>query len=417
MHRDFKPDNVLVGLDGRVRVMDFGLAHSVGTGEERPEESQSDASGERAAVNQTTGQSTGGALALRLTRTGALLGTPRYMSPEQYEGKKTDPRTDQFSFCVALYEALFKVPPFAGDTFSALGHNVVRGRVLSPPADAKVPAALRNVILRGLSVRPSDRFPSMDALLEALNPKPKSLSKSWLLLGAGLLLALLANLGYDEMQRRKVALCQGADRYLQGIWEPGRKQVLKHAMIGTGKVSAPDAWQAVERTLDEYTRDWVAMRTEACNSTARGNQSKVLHDLRMRCLDRRLDEVAAVVDIMSKPNSLIVETAASAAHNLTPITGCANIEALTSPTPIPDNPVTRRRVEQVTKQLDAIRAMEQFGNFSEVRVRAEEAVRAAAETKYLPVEAEALYLLGEILDLSGLGQQAEETLQIGRAHV
>ncbi|HRI54187.1 MAG TPA: serine/threonine-protein kinase, partial [Pseudomonadota bacterium] len=162
VHRDFKPDNVLVGHDGRVRVMDFGLAHSVGSSEERSEDSQAEVSQETSASGS---QSMGGALALRLTRTGALLGTPRYMSPEQYEGKKTDPRTDQFSFCVALYEALFKVPPFAGETFSALGHNVVRGRVLSPPPEAKVPAPIRQVILRGLSVRPSDRFPSMDALL------------------------------------------------------------------------------------------------------------------------------------------------------------------------------------------------------------------------------------------------------------
>jgi tetratricopeptide (TPR) repeat protein/predicted Ser/Thr protein kinase len=407
VHRDFKPDNVLVGTDGRVRVMDFGLAHSVGSSEERSEDSQAELSPEGSPANS---QSTGGALALRLTRTGALLGTPRYMSPEQYEGKKTDPRTDQFSFCVALYEALFKVPPFAGETFSALGHNVVRGRVLAPPPEAKVPAAIRQVILRGLSVRPSDRFPSMDALLEALNPQPQTLSKSWLVTLAVLALAILGNLGYQEVQRRKVALCQGADRSLAGIWEPGRKQSLKQALLGTGQAFAADSWQAVERTLDEYTRDWVAMRTEACNSTVRGEQSKVVHDLRMRCLDRRLDEVAAIVDIMSKPSAPIVESAASAAHNLTPLSGCANIEALTAPTPIPDNPVTRRRVEQVTKQLDAIRAMEQFGNFSEVRVRAEEAVRAAAETNYLPVQAEALYLLGEILDLSGLGQQAEDTL-------
>jgi tetratricopeptide (TPR) repeat protein len=406
VHRDFKPDNVLVGKDGRVRVMDFGLAHSVGADEEPGEEAE--LSAESSGTGK--GRNSSSALGLRLTRTGALLGTPRYMSPEQYEGKKTDPRTDQFSFCVALYEALCKVPPFAGDTLATLGFNVVHGHVLSPPAEAKLPARIHKVILRGLSVKAADRYPSMDALLEALNPQQHKLSRAWLATSAVLALFFIGNLGYQQLQRRKVAQCQNAGAKLIGIWEPERKQALKSAVLGTGQAFAADSWKDVEQTLDSYTHEWVNMRAEACSSLVRGDQAKDIHDLRMRCLDRRLDEVAAVVKILSNPDALIVESAASAAHNLSPISGCANLEALTAPTPLPDNPVTRRRVEQVSKQLDAIRAMERFGKFSELRSLAEEAVRAAAATKYRPAEAEALYLLGEILDLSGVYLKAEETL-------
>jgi predicted Ser/Thr protein kinase len=146
VHRDFKPDNVLVGDDGRVRVTDFGLAAA------RP--SDGDAS-------PRPGD-------LELTTSGVVLGTPAYMAPEQFTGGNIDPRTDQFNFCVALYEALYGARPFRGKTFEELGDNVCEGKVLPPPADTQVSRALRAIVLRGLSARPGDRYPTMDHLLVEL---------------------------------------------------------------------------------------------------------------------------------------------------------------------------------------------------------------------------------------------------------
>src|SRR5690606_27126488 len=110
VHRDFKPDNVMVGDDGRVRVLDFGLARAIEAEDEHP----TDTSGaELARATHTTGEV--GASEPRVTVTGALLGTPAYMAPEQHLGVTTTPASDQFSFCVTAYEALYGTRPFSGD--------------------------------------------------------------------------------------------------------------------------------------------------------------------------------------------------------------------------------------------------------------------------------------------------------------
>ena len=142
IHRDFKPQNVMVSPDGAVRVMDFGLA----------------------AIKQTLH----GPKAPRLTRIGSILGTPLYMSPEQLCGQTVDPRADQFSFCVALYEALYGERPFAGDNFAELRAAVLEGKPRPATVASRVPARLRALLLRGLSVVPGRRFPDMDALLTTL---------------------------------------------------------------------------------------------------------------------------------------------------------------------------------------------------------------------------------------------------------
>jgi len=145
VHRDFKPANVMIGARGRVCVTDFGL---VGDGAAQAELPPS------------------GTWSLALTQTGAVLGTPAYMAPEQLEGGRTDPRSDQFSFCVALFEALAGHRPFAGETFEALRQAVFEGRPLAPrrPIARRVHRALR----RGLARNPADRFASMQELLDAL---------------------------------------------------------------------------------------------------------------------------------------------------------------------------------------------------------------------------------------------------------
>ena len=156
VHRDFKPDNVLVGRDGRVRVTDFGLARSVDKREAA------------ATLAETEIEPGSNRLLTTLTRTGALLGTPAYMAPEQLRGGAADARSDVFSFCVALYEALYGERPFAGATVALLQSAIEEGRMRSAPVMTLVPAWLRAVLLRGLRAKPEERFASMRALLDAL---------------------------------------------------------------------------------------------------------------------------------------------------------------------------------------------------------------------------------------------------------
>ncbi|MCY1010476.1 protein kinase [Nannocystis pusilla] len=156
VHRDFKPENVVVSKDQRVKVLDFGLARW------KAEEVQVEGEEVEISLDEHPSESDDGPC---LTRPGFLLGTPAYMSPEQFEGNPADTRSDQFGFCVALYEALYGRRPFPGSNFAKLARAITKESPLPPPADVDVPKWVHAVVLRGLSRDPSQRFPSMDALL------------------------------------------------------------------------------------------------------------------------------------------------------------------------------------------------------------------------------------------------------------
>ncbi len=159
LHRDFKPDNVLVGGDGRVRVTDFGLARSLFGIDDSNR-------GPTAAADLP--RANGSPLEVDLTATGTVLGTPRYMAPEQLLGPNIDARSDQFSFCVALYEALYGQHPLRDSTSVAM---LEQGEPARPPPDGvKVPASVARAVMRGLAKERADRFPTMAALISELTP-------------------------------------------------------------------------------------------------------------------------------------------------------------------------------------------------------------------------------------------------------
>jgi len=143
VHRDFKPHNVLCDRDGRVLVADFGLAR-----------------GSPGAVDAASA----------LTSAGAIVGTPAYMAPEQHLGEAVGVAADQFALAATIYEGLFGVRPFAGNTLAALLSELLAGHVRPPPASTDVPPAITRVVLRGLAREPADRWPSVQALLDALEP-------------------------------------------------------------------------------------------------------------------------------------------------------------------------------------------------------------------------------------------------------
>ena len=171
VHRDFKPDNVLVTADGRACVSDFGLARSVA---EPPSPTSSSVP-----IAPISGE------------TGMLIGTPAYMAPEQLRGQAADQRTDQFGFCVALYEAFYRSRPFRAANLAALLDAMPAGP--TPPGKTKVPARIFRVLARGLSVRPEDRYPSIAALLGDLESTARAAARRvWLGVAASMVLLTIA---------------------------------------------------------------------------------------------------------------------------------------------------------------------------------------------------------------------------------
>ena len=157
VHRDFKPHNAMIDREGRVRILDFGLAHARGSANATPVEPS--------AASNT--------LASPLTEEGAISGTPAYMSPEQLLGSSLDARSDQFSFCVALYEALYKKLPGSADSAQKNAIPALATTLAAPAIRDDIPSHLSEAIMRGLSWDPEARFSTMDALLEMVDTTPR----------------------------------------------------------------------------------------------------------------------------------------------------------------------------------------------------------------------------------------------------
>jgi eukaryotic-like serine/threonine-protein kinase len=400
VHRDFKPHNVMVGKDGDVRVMDFGLAREIN------DTSADDALGPEAASGDLT-----------LTRTGELVGTPLYMAPEQFRAQRTDARTDQFSFCVALYQALYGAHPFGGGTFEDLATHVLGGDVLPPPAKHDVPTWLRRVLLRGLALEPAARWPSMAALLEALERDPARARRRWgAIAGVGLLVAAAA-VTLVRGPRRDESLCRGGPARLAGVWEPPgaarpRHDALEAAVLRAGGAAGPATWRRVETLLDRYAGAWLGMSRDACEAThARGEQSPETLALRTSCLDERRTALSALSNVLVGADALAVTNAADAVDALPPIERCADVKLLRESVEPPRDEATRARLDDVRARLATAEALAGTG-------RAEEALAAArglvAEARALgsrALLAEALGLLGRVDDGGPLRPDAVPSLE------
>ncbi len=381
VHRDFKPDNVLVGLDETVRVTDFGLARSVSSAVE---------------LSSISAQALSKDIEVdKLTHTGAVVGTPAYMAPEQVSGKST-PATDQFSFCVALYEALYDARPFAGDSLAGLLEAIDRGSVQPPPARSRVPGWIRRVLLRGLRSAKRDRYRSMNDLLDALERDParrlrRIAAVALLLVGTGVAGAI----SYRSGQRR-ASLCEGAADEFAAVWNAASRRKVHEALTTGAPDWAESTWQSLQKVIDGRAAEWIAMHTAACEATRlKGTQSEELLDLRMECLRQRRGEVSALVDVLSHPAPNVAERALRAAYALPPVDRCTAGAVLEARVPGPSAAV-RDRVAEVRARLPGAMALLGAGHYDAALITTRHLVYAARALAYPALEAEALLLLGNV---------------------
>jgi tetratricopeptide (TPR) repeat protein len=393
VHRDFKPDNVMVGRDPRaagsiprVRVTDFGLARRVGHSGSTPTDGDlvvSDA----------------------LTKTGALVGTPRYMAPEQLCGKSVDAAADQFAWCVTAFEALWGQRPFEGETLAELAAAVTGGRVRAVPRGS-VPAAVHRIIRRGLEREPQSRWATMTELLDALERAAVPRLRRGALAGIGVLAC--AGIATATLVGQP-ARCESAAERLSEVWNPARRTALEGTFASLGATWSSLAAERTIAATDAWGEAWAAGRREACEATVvRGEQSESLMDLRMRCLDRRLERVDAALQAWSEADSRALEDAATHADRWTSeLAACEDADALRAAVPLPSDPGEAERVRALQAEITRLAARLETGVATGVTEGAIAALSSATALGFAPALAEAQELRAAVARVEGDFETAE----------
>ncbi|HMG20367.1 MAG TPA: protein kinase, partial [Kofleriaceae bacterium] len=343
-HRDFKPDNAIRGDDGRVRVLDFGLAHSDG---EAPEP-------------------------------GRLAGTLRYMPPEQAAGGQVTPAADQYAFAIALREAL-------------------AGPVGDRPAE--LPGWIAAIVARGTAADPADRFAAMADLLRALARDP---ARIWRRRGiAAVALAGVAVAFAVGRVHGDSPTCVGSTTEIARSWSPAtRAQMVAH-LRGLGAFGAGEADRLGDE-LDRYGAAWAGEHRRACLAHEHGELPAALHERRSACLARGRAALTAVAELMTTVSADALSPALVAARSLPDPEACVAADASAV---APPSLAAAGQVAAATPAVERARVLAVATLPDAPRV-AEASVTTAEATGYAPLIARAALALGYARAALDLGEPA-----------
>ncbi|MCY1057714.1 serine/threonine-protein kinase [Nannocystis sp. SCPEA4] len=398
VHRDFKPENVLVSADGRVQVSDFGLARVTPTASaaiERPFDPARPLPGGSEAV----------------TRTGALLGTPAYMAPELWQGAPADARSDQFAFCVALYEALQGARPF---TAAALAGEVGAAGLVAAPDD-RLPAGMRRPLAIGLARAPEDRHASMHALLVELERGLAGARRRrpLVIVAAAIVAVGLGAWGWQHERGRdhdrREAACKAAGARIDEVWGEAARAEMERSFLATGKPFAATTFARTTPWLDRWAAAWREAATTAC----RAHTVDAVWDAELRvraedCLDEARAGFAALVDELRDADVVALTQATDAAAELAPVDACIEPAALRERPLLPQ--ARRGESRAIRRRLARARSLQAVGDYAAALPVAHEAVGAARASGWPALVAEAEFRAASLQEKRGDYPAAEAGL-------
>jgi tetratricopeptide (TPR) repeat protein len=296
-------------------------------------------------------------LTTQLTRDDVVLGTLGYIAPEQYWRRPVDERTDQFAFCLSLYEALYgEKPPQAGSWNLA-------AKAVAGPRCSDVPAWVRRALLRGLSLDPRARYASMQALLAVLESDPSPRRRGRLALAGFVACACIGSLAVHGARQRRVRACHELAERAQQAWDAPKRAAAERAFASTGMRLATDSWTRVEPALDAYATSLAAATEEACVATrVRHERSEGTLDLQLACLNDRLDDLSALADVLSTADGKVVERAVQAANALQRLETCSDADRLSAAARLPSDPGARAEIRSLHREVAVAKVLRESGH-------------------------------------------------------
>jgi serine/threonine protein kinase len=381
VHRDFKLANVMVSAQGRVQVVDFGLARTLGAV----------VPAERvvpAALREAPGGVPASGVSGELTRTGAIVGTAGYIAPEQFDGGASDERSDQFSYASSAFRALAGTSPYPAESIADYKAALERGARAAWPRS--LPRAIRRVIDRGLMPRPEDRYPSLDALLDDLERAARPPRRVVLLVAIALgLSALAATLAVREHLSTR---CQVDARSFEDVFGPEQRARVREAFGRSNNPRATDTFGLLSARLDEYRTRWQTAKQEACLAAhVRHEQSEQVLSLRNACFDSKLAQLQTTVRLLEHADAALVDRAPEAVDAVAQLRDCDDIAALVGESErLPDDPARRAQIQSLQREWDTMQAAFATGRWPELLAQARELASEAEAAAHKPIQARAM---------------------------